>query len=321
MIAASFALGSFFAKQLRMPDYNIKIGLVLATLFGAIAIDYLLWPPKLGIDLSGGVVLVYEVDQNQMQESNRGQILDSLDRQLGTVEQQKLKARLNANKEFEIPLPSTAAAEKVKQTVERLNTKGLGVKLVGLREVDGKPVLAYEPVRQDKAIDMDKLIGAVSKRINPSGVKEVTVRQYGADQIEIIVPEVEQREVDQIKQIISTSGNLQFRILANKAETEDKEEIELAEQTESDEVYQGSKLVARWISMRDGVDPRNAVVRKNKAGVVQVLVLIDNYNVNGDYLSSASSGVDERGNVCINFSFNAQGACQIWPADRRKPAE
>ena len=69
---------------------------------------------------------------------------------------------------------------------------------------------------------MDKLIGAVSKRINPSGVKEVTVRQYGAEQIEIIIPEIEEREVEQIKRIISTSGNLQFRILANDKEPDHK---------------------------------------------------------------------------------------------------
>jgi SecD/SecF fusion protein len=311
VIGASFALGAFLARRLRMPEYNFKIGLVLASLFGAIAINILLWPPKLGIDLSGGVVLVYEIDQNQMQESNRGQILDQLSHQLGSVEQQKLKPRLSADKMIEIPLPSTAAAEKVEQTVERLNAKGLGVKKVGLRSVDGKPVLAYEPIRQDKRIDMDKLIGAVSKRINPSGVKEVTVRQYGADQIEIIVPEVEEREVEQIKQIISTSGNLQFRILANLRESDHKDLIELAQQTQADEVYQGSKLKARWIEMRKGVDPRSAVLRKTKAGVEQVLVLIDDYNVNGDYLSSASQGVDERGNLCINFSFNSQGAAKF----------
>ena len=29
---------------------------------------------------------------------------------------------------------------------------------------------------------MDELIGAVSKRINPSGVAEVTVRRYGNEQ-------------------------------------------------------------------------------------------------------------------------------------------
>ena len=88
VIVASFGLGAFLARELRMPEYKLKIGLVLASLFGAIAMNILLWPPKLGIDLSGGVVLVYEIDQNQMQESSRGQILDQLSNQLGTVEKQ-----------------------------------------------------------------------------------------------------------------------------------------------------------------------------------------------------------------------------------------
>ncbi len=310
VIAASFFLGHVLAKWLRMPDYSWKIGFVLSTLLGAIAINILLWPPKLGIDLSGGVVLVYEIDQNQMQESNRGQVLDQLENQLGTVDGQKLKARLNADKQIEIPLPAASAAAQVSKTVERLNAKGLGVTPVGLRTVDGKPVLVYDMPRQEKHVDMEKLVGAISKRINPSGVKEVTVRQYGAEQIEIIVPEVEQREVEQIKRIISTSGNLQFRILANSKEADHKEIIDLARETQSDEVYQGAKLKARWIAMRPGVNPMNAVFRKTKGGVDQVLVLIDDFNVDGDYLANAAPGTDEHG-LCITFAFNSQGALKF----------
>ncbi len=313
VVVGSFLLGQVLANWLRMPEYNLKIGLVLATLLGALAIDFLLWPPKLGIDLSGGVVLVYEIDENQMQESNRGQTLDQLNRQLGTVEGQKLKARLNADRQIEILLPSSgAAAAKVKQSVEKMNEKGLGVTEVGLRTVDGTPALIYDLPRREKRPGlMDKLVGAVSKRINPSGVKEVTVRQYGAEQIEIIVPEVEQREVDQIKLIISTSGNLQFRILANNKDTDHKDIIDQAKQAQSDEVYQGAKLKARWIGMRKGVNPQNGVFRTTSAGVDQVLVLIDEFNVDGDYLTGAAPSVDERGAICISFTFNNKGALKF----------
>ena len=309
VIVGSFLLGQVLANWLRMPEYNLKIGLVLATLLGAIAIDILLWPPKLGIDLSGGVVLVYEIDESQMQESNRGQLLEKLNQQLGTVEGQKLKARLNADRQVEILLPNSAAGPKAVQAVERLNE---GLTEVGPRTVDGKPVLVYElPKRERKPDLMQKLVGAVSKRINPSGVKEVTIRQYGAQQIEIIVPEVEQREVEQIKRIISTSGNLQFRILANSKEADHKEIIDLALESPADEVYQGAKLKGRWIGMRKGVNPQNAVFRKGPRGVDQVLVLIDDYNVDGDYLSGAAPGVDEHGGICITFSFDNRGALKF----------
>ena len=65
VIAGSFLLGHYLAKRLRMPDYSFKIGLVLFTLFASVAVCVAGWPPKRGIDLSGGVVLIYEVDKEQ----------------------------------------------------------------------------------------------------------------------------------------------------------------------------------------------------------------------------------------------------------------
>ncbi|HEY1785470.1 MAG TPA: hypothetical protein VGG30_07975, partial [Pirellulales bacterium] len=306
VLVGSFGLGSVLGKALRMPDYGTKIGLVLATLFAGILIDVFGWPPKLGIDLSGGVVLIYEVDQSQMQETNRGQILDQLSHQLGSVDGHKLKPRLNTGG-IEIPLPDEAIAPKVEQRVAKLIDKEkLAITPVGLRKVDGEPTLVYTIEGQRKQIDMEKLIGAVSKRINPSGVAEVTVRRYGNEQLEVIVPEVEQREVDQIKRIISTSGNLQFRILANRHDHRDT--VELALQSPSDEVYQGGKLTARWIEMRPEARSGDAITRKRN-GVEQALVMIDKYNVNGDYLAGASPSHDHTtGAPCIDFSFNSQGA-------------
>ena len=62
-IAASFFLGGYLGRKLRMPDHGWKIGICLFSLLAS-AVVVLMGPPlKLGIDLSGGAILVYEVDQ------------------------------------------------------------------------------------------------------------------------------------------------------------------------------------------------------------------------------------------------------------------
>jgi SecD/SecF fusion protein len=54
-------VGGALARKLKMPDYGWKIGLILCVLVGCLTIDYFGgWMPKLGIDLSGGVNLVYD---------------------------------------------------------------------------------------------------------------------------------------------------------------------------------------------------------------------------------------------------------------------
>ena len=44
------------------------------------------------------------------------------------------------------------------------------------------------PEHGAEQVDMGSLIAAISQRVNPGGVKEVTIRQYGSEQVEIIIP-------------------------------------------------------------------------------------------------------------------------------------
>ena len=60
-----------------------------------------------------------------------------------------------------------------------------------------------------------ELIPSLVKRINPAGTQEIMIRPYGENQIEIIIPAVDQREVERIKETISQAGILRFAIVAN----------------------------------------------------------------------------------------------------------
>jgi SecD/SecF fusion protein len=59
------------------------------------------------------------------------------------------------------------------------------------------------------------LVKALGERLNPAGTKELMIRPIGDDQIQIIVPAVDQMEVDEIKRMIENSGILEFKIVAN----------------------------------------------------------------------------------------------------------
>src|SRR5687767_10631433 len=61
LIALSIVLGILFANAVRMKDYGWKIGLILSTLTVSLFI-VLFGHYRLGVDLKGGVILVYEVD-------------------------------------------------------------------------------------------------------------------------------------------------------------------------------------------------------------------------------------------------------------------
>ncbi|NDC64837.1 MAG: protein translocase subunit SecD, partial [Planctomycetia bacterium] len=158
---------------------------------------------------------------------------------------------------------------------------------------------------------MDKLVNAVSRRVNPGGQKEVTVRRYGLDQIEVIVPQVDQAEVDLVKRIVSSGGALEFRILANPRDARHQAAVEAARATAGATVNLGGRPAARWVELdpakMNAADP-GIVTRETADKRTEVLVMLDDDNVTGDLLGRCSPGFDRSLQPCVRFTFTARGA-------------
>ena len=231
-------LGHYIAKAARMPDQAWRVATVLFSFFAASAVTYYGWPPKLGIDLSGGSILVYEVDEQ-----------------------------------------------------------------------------AKEP---GTTVNMEKLVQSVTKRVNPDGVKEVTIRPYGVEQIEIIIPQADDAEMERIKDNISKIGLLEFRITANSRDHAST--VELAKKLEpgtkqlfAENGEGGEEIVARWVPVRRNDveyftnNRSDFITRTNDKGEIEVLVVMDQQNVTGEYLKSATAGVGPKGPQ-VSFVFNSVGS-------------
>jgi SecD/SecF fusion protein len=302
ILVVPYLAGVTIANWLRMRDYGWKIGLILCAIAVACLAIGGTWDPetkqfriKKGVDLQGGVILIYEVEQS------------------------------------------------VKFT-DDLSGKGAD---------DGE--------REASDFSMSALIEALSRRINPAGTKEIVIRPYGERQVEIIIPEVDQVEVDQIQKTISTAGVLQFRIVANSRDHRDL--IDLARAGAKDPIKKRSRVVydeggnsaglwarvGRETKEVQGVRPfkvavgdytvRDAFsgdlldippdVANNPAdrtdddrrlrlalyaqeqGLRELDVLMhtdDGLNVNGSHLGGVMRSVDELMKPCIHFSMKGVGA-------------
>ncbi len=231
VVAVPTFVAWLITRQLRVAKLWGRLATVLVALTAGLVLTYLGWPPRMGIDLKGGVILVYEIDAEKQPE-------------------------------------------------------------------DG--------------VSMDKLVAAVSRRVNPGGQKEVTVRQYGLNQIEVIVPEVDQAEVELIKRIVSSAGVLEFRIVANPQDPRHKDVIAKATRAPGVQVSDGQRPIGRWVQIDTAkIDPAGdptLVTRQAADGNPEVLMVLDRFDVTGGYLSRASGGYDQNLQPCVNFSFNSQGA-------------
>ncbi|NOZ40868.1 MAG: protein translocase subunit SecD [Planctomycetes bacterium] len=250
-------LGNYFSKSLRMPDYSWKFAVAIGTLAAA-AVVVSQGEIKFGPDLSGGITLIYELQDT------------------------------SAEREDEL-------------------------------EDDGSGDTFAERSTRAKRQLVKQLIGALSERVDPSGTKEVTIREYGLGQIEIIIPKASQQELEFIERRIYTAGALEFRITASPVFSENREIIDLAKALPPGEnvVRLGDTKVAEWMAYKvdefGPVDrPDDRLVKRMAGSTPQALLLMnDGLDVTGEYLKSSSAGVDERGRPQVRFTINPQGAFRM----------
>jgi SecD/SecF fusion protein len=260
VLAGSIALGYFLSQRWRMPEYSLKITTVIFAFFAGLVVCVFSWNNiKLGIDLRGGSILVYQVQDTAKQLfSNEGASRSG----------------------------GAAAGDK-------------------------------------KDINMSELVAAVSRRINPGGQKEVTVRQLGARQVEIIVPEVNSEEIAQLEGILSSVGSLEFRILATPYRPNYKTYMERGRQlppTENQLRDDKGEVVAWWVNVAEGREnefaPLASITATREVPYrgkmrMQVLVVKDKEDVTGDYLNRARAGFDNGGRPAVDFHFKPTGAAKF----------
>jgi SecD/SecF fusion protein len=87
IMLVAYLAGNYVTKSLRLPDHGWKVTLIVASIGLAVWILVVKWPPKQGIDLKGGVILIYEVDEQLTRQSARRQQDGRADQPAPTDEQ------------------------------------------------------------------------------------------------------------------------------------------------------------------------------------------------------------------------------------------
>jgi SecD/SecF fusion protein len=175
---------------------------------------------------------------------------------------------------------------------------------------------------------MDKLVTALRRRVDPSGTLGVKIRAYGTRQIEIKAPQVDQEQVDYLKNVLARVGTLEFRILADNRRPIYRSYIQRAEKLgpkatevweERKEEDKEAKLVARWVPVVEKKEIEfqgganfsylgtRWITDERGRKHLEVLVVEDDYDVTGELLTRSTPG-ESKGKPCVNFTFNAEGA-------------
>lgn len=131
IFAAAYFVGRYVSRSLRMPDSGWKVSLIVTVIGLAMVILWTSWPPRQGIDLKGGVILVYEVDDELTSQNARTRsksqgdevgdtsfsrddmpgLIQALTKRINPGGVQEIVVRAYGDKQVEIIIPDVAGEE------------------------------------------------------------------------------------------------------------------------------------------------------------------------------------------------------------------
>ena len=236
-------------------------------------------PVKLGLDLSGGVYFLLEVDIATAQQGRLEQLLDSY---RNTFKEEKIKVKNSSVKdlalyfEFSNKDSYNKALKKYREDSPVLN----GVQYI-ITERPSSNILILEysdlALREIRDYAVGQNLTTLKNRTNELGVSEPVVQRQGANRIVVELPGVQ--DPTAAKKIIGKTANLEFRLEANSRTSPLRKEQFNFKENEFQTAYLEKAVI-----------------------------------ISGDRVTKASTGFDESGLPQVNIGLDMEGGRAIQKA-------
>ena len=236
-------------------------------------------PVKLGLDLSGGVHFLLEVDIDTAQLGRLELLLDTYRK---TFKEDKIQVTDSSIKDLALYFQFKDKESYNKALSKyRLDSPGInGLQyIITERPASNSLLLEYSDValREIRDYAVGQNLTTLRNRVNELGVSEPIVQRQGSNRIVVQLPGVQ--DPTAAKKIIGKTANLEFRLEANSRTSPlRKEEFSFKE----------NEYLTAFLE--------TAVV------------------VSGDRVTNASSGFDESGFAQVNITLDMQGGRQMQKA-------
>ena len=236
-------------------------------------------PVKLGLDLSGGVHFLLEVDIDTAQLGRLELLLDTYRK---TFKEEKIQVTDSSIKDLALYFQFKDKESYNKALSKyRLDSPGInGLQyIITERPASNSLLLEYSDValREIRDYAVGQNLTTLRNRVNELGVSEPIVQRQGSNRIVVQLPGVQ--DPTAAKKIIGKTANLEFRLEANSRTSPlRKEEFSFKE----------NEYLTAFLE--------TAVV------------------VSGDRVTNASSGFDESGFAQVNITLDMQGGRQMQKA-------
>jgi preprotein translocase subunit SecD len=289
-----------------------------------------------GLDLAGGLRLVYTVNMDKAVAGKVDQIANGIE---DNLHKKGVSVQIGREGRDEITLTFKTAADRAK-----LDNEVLAEFRNDLDEVEGDPAkhlvrLRLDPdqVAEIQDFALRQGIETIRGRVDKFGVSEPTIIKKGTD-IVVELPGLEQRDFERIKGIIGRTAQLQFKVVDDASEYAKKVAAAVPKDsgiTWEPDTWRDEKTGAAhevvYFKAKDrgtlekfiaGLSGELAVPSDREFGYEEVIqktgaasveqswrayLLYRRAGVTGDYLANADVGFSEMGTPEVLFTMNRKG--------------
>lgn len=235
-------------------------------------------PMSLGLDLSGGVHFLMEVD---MKEYLAGRINNYRDDLRSSLREEKIRYRrvLVEGNRLRVRFDDAATREKAISFVRRDYNELLRETQDNAEQFDLLLTVSEARQRELENYALKQNLVTIRNRVNELGVAEPLVQRQGRNRIVVELPGVQ--DTAEAKKILGKAANLEFRLEAKSGNRFSAEEYPFR-----NDQYRTARLEKRLITT-------------------------------GDSVTNAQSSFDENGQPQVNISLDAKGGAMMQRVTRK----
>ncbi|MDN4543130.1 MULTISPECIES: protein translocase subunit SecD [unclassified Pseudomonas] len=226
-------------------------------------------PMKLGLDLSGGVHFLLEVDMDKALDA-RLKVYEGDVKSLLRKEKLRYRSLPQLDGAIQLGFTDEAAREQARTLIR----KSFNDFDIVPADLNGQPVLrlAMTPAKlaEIREYSIKQNLTTVRNRVNELGVAEPIVQRQGANRIVVELPGVQ--DTAEAKRILGKTANLEFRLAAEPG---------------------ASKATSESFEFREGNRPPALIER----GLI----------ITGDQVTDAKAGFGEQGTPEVNIRLDGHG--------------
>ena len=237
-------------------------------------------PMKLGLDLSGGVHFLLEVDTDSVIEKR----MDTTAREIrSTLRKEKLRYKSVSLQKGNVLVAQLRSEEDKAEaaSIIRSNFRNLAREpSANEAELELRYQISEAAIREIEDYAVSQNLVTLRNRVNELGVSEPIVQRQGRNRVVVELPGVQ--DTAEAKRIIGKTANLEFRLEAERGKVTNREEFPFRDQTRSRSAWLEKTIV-----------------------------------ITGDQVSGASSSYDENGMPQVNINLDSNGGAKMHRASRK----